>query len=131
MTAQELEEIVERIVRRVVREELAPVLAALRIEQAPPVSVPAVAPACGGEESPFLLSDAELQQAESLMTEAEGAILRKRVMAARLAQKGNRDAARRMRRKADLMEQNLKGKPEDEGPKKPPRGRKGRREPRH
>jgi hypothetical protein len=118
---------IEAIVRRVVREELAPVLAALRIEQGHPVSVPAVVPAFGGGESPFLLSERELMQAERLLPETEGAVLRLRVYAARAEAAGSHRAARLHRRRADLMEQSLKGKPEDAGPKKPPGGRKGRR----
>lgn len=98
----------EGMLRRVVREELAAVLAGGVVVPEP---VAQVGPVVADErrENPFLLSDAELRTAEALLAEEERPILRKRVMAARLEQLGQVAAAKRMRRRADLMEQRLSG----------------------
>jgi hypothetical protein len=52
----------------------------------------------------FDLSDAELRQAERLLPEREGLVLRNRVMAFRLYKAGNYASAARLRAKADKIE---------------------------
>lgn len=95
---------VEQILRRVVREELSALL------QLGPVTVrPEAVEPPGEREHPFLLSDAELEQAERLLAEDERPILRMRVMAARLEKRGQRGPASRMRKKADNMERRRAG----------------------
>lgn len=96
----------ENILRRVVREELAALLQLGPVTVRPAVELPAQVPT--NPEHPFLLSERELAMAERLLPEEEGAVLRIRVMAARLEQRGNHSSAERMRRKADRMESQLK-----------------------
>lgn len=97
----------ERMLRRVVREELASLGLQPGSELLPKPA--AVLPAQEFDRvHPYDLSDRELEQAERLLPEAERPILRQRVMAFRLEQKGNHAAASRMRRKADKLEQALR-----------------------
>ena len=104
VTAQE----VEAIVRRVVREELVLLFEALNDKpEAPQKTAECVPPLAEDWPGPFLLNDRELAQVEQLLPEAERPILRQRVMAARLAAKGNHASANRMRRRADNFERQL------------------------
>ncbi|MEZ4601436.1 MAG: hypothetical protein R2940_16735 [Syntrophotaleaceae bacterium] len=102
---------VEAIVRRVVREEMALLLEALKEKPAvfvqPEVYKP---PPAEGWPGSFLISDRELAMAERLLPEAERKILYMRVMAARLAAAGNHASANRMRKRADNLERQLRGK---------------------
>jgi len=93
----------ERVVRKVLREELSEWLAG----QGAPTAAPA---ACEPPERvhPFALSDRELEQAESLLPPAERPILRTRVMAFRLEQKGQHVSASKLRRRADSLERRLR-----------------------
>jgi hypothetical protein len=97
----------EELLRKVVREELA-ALGYGTVAQANLPPVERLSVAVVGIGGPFLLSERELMQAESLLSEEEGKILRQRVYAARAEQQGNRKFAARLRRKADLMEQGLR-----------------------
>lgn len=99
----------EQLLRRVVREELSALLGGLLGQAVAPRVEPApvALPVSADPEHPFLLSDAELCQAERIMSLEEGRILRQRVMAARMAKKGHHAAADKMRRKADRMERQL------------------------
>ncbi len=105
VTAKEVEE----IVRRVVREELAVFIEALKDKGESHIqAVESVLPSAEDWPGAFLLNDRELSQAERLLQEEERPILRQRVMAARLAAKGNHVSANRMRRRADNLERRLK-----------------------
>lgn len=97
---------IEQMLRRVVREELAALLG----REIPPAPVARVEIPRGPAENPFLLSEPELKQAERLLSEEEGKILRQRVYAARLEAAGNAASAKRMRTKADRMEKELEAK---------------------
>ena len=99
----------ENVLRKVVREELAALLKRERVEVPGPVDVPAHIPSNTG--NPLLMNDAELKYAEGLLAEDERPILRMRVMAARLDAKGQREAASKMRRRADAMEKRLRKRP--------------------
>jgi hypothetical protein len=98
MNALELDKI-EQLFRRVVREELAALHGA----------GPEVRRVDAVREHPYDLSDLELEQAESLLPEAERPVLRQRVMAYRLEQLGNRAGAQRMRKRADALAKRLAG----------------------
>jgi len=96
--------IVEELLRKVVREELQALLGPKT--QEPARIVASLDPAA--LEHPFLLSEGELRFAEKLLPEAERPILRARVYAARAEKMGHARYAARLRRKADLMEQQLR-----------------------
>ncbi len=96
---------VEILMRRVVREELSALLDGRPLPEVPQRRP---APDPQGREHPFLLTDAEVAQAEALLPEAERPILRRRVYAARLEQQGNNASAMRMRRQADSLEKRLR-----------------------
>jgi hypothetical protein len=99
--------VIEQLLRKVVREELA-ALGYGTVDSANLQPVERLPVTVAGPGGPFLLSERELMQAESLLSEAEGKILRQRVYAARAEQQGNRKFAARLRRKADLMEMQLR-----------------------
>ena len=99
----------ERLLRRVVREELGALLGT----SGPPPSLPMMDGWALAREAnpnhPFLLSERELNQAESLLAAEERPILRHRVYAARFEKAGNRKAAERERSKANRLENALSG----------------------
>lgn len=103
---------IEEMLRRVVREELAALGLGGGVPAAP-------APTRTVDLSSFAgtydLTDGELRQAEKLLPEEEGKILRQRVYAARLEAAGNAASARRMRAKADRMEKQLQMREERRG----------------
>ncbi len=95
----------EVMLRRVVREELESLLAAGNVDSSPVTHFPA--PDIN-QFHPFDLSDAELCAAERLLPEDEQPILRHRVMAVRADKLGHSSLAKRMRKKADRLEQQLR-----------------------
>lgn len=97
-------ELFERLLRKVVREELETILG----KRPPEPEQIAVALDPAALPHPFLLSERELRFAEELLPEGERMILRTRVYAARAEKMGNKKYAARLRRKAELLEQQLR-----------------------
>lgn len=96
--------VLEHLLRKVVREELQALLG----NKPPEPAAVAASLDPASLEHPYLLSERELMFAESLLPEAERPILRTRVYAARAEKMGNKKSAARLRRRADLIEQQLR-----------------------